>query len=99
MVFLCRERFPIGTYNKLSARKIGPCRVLRRIGDNTYSIAILTDMKSLTPSMWLTYTPITPQMMHQLPFPKLESSFLEMRMELKWQLDSITKRHGRLLLS
>lgn len=31
---LTRDQFPIGEYNKLKERKIGPCEILQKINDN-----------------------------------------------------------------
>ena len=38
MVYLRPKHFPVCTYGKLEARKIGPCRIQKKINDNVYEV-------------------------------------------------------------
>ena len=39
-VILTKDHFPIGAYNKLSARKIGPMEIVEKINSNAYRLKL-----------------------------------------------------------
>ena len=44
LVYFSRNRFPAGSYGKLSRRKFGPFRILKRLGPNAYLLDLPPDV-------------------------------------------------------
>jgi hypothetical protein len=43
---LTKDRFPIGEYNKLSARKIGPVEIIEKINSNAYRLKLPSHLRT-----------------------------------------------------
>jgi len=61
---LTKDRFPIGAYNKLKARKIGPVEILKKINDNAYQLKLPDDV----------YTSYVFNVKHLIPYYEEEQS-------------------------
>lgn len=44
MVYLRKERSPIGTYNKLKLKRGVPCNILRQFSSNAYELELLSEI-------------------------------------------------------
>ncbi|GKD15852.1 hypothetical protein Tco_1205010, partial [Tanacetum coccineum] len=47
VVLLTKDRFPVGEYNKLSAKKIGPHEIVEKINSNAYRLKLPSHIRDL----------------------------------------------------
>ena len=45
MAYIRKKRLPKGTYNKLKLKKIGPCKILRKLFANAYELELPSDLQ------------------------------------------------------
>jgi hypothetical protein len=69
-----KERFLRGTYNKLKMKNIGPCRVIRKFGENAYEIE-LPDGVEISPIF---------NVMDLYPYRAEESGAEDEKEEIQW---------------
>ena len=43
---LTKDRFPVGEYNKLSAKKIGPMEIIEKINSNAYRLKLPSHIRT-----------------------------------------------------
>lgn len=48
MIYLRRDRYSKGVYHKLKSKKIGPCKILKKISFNAYLVE-LSDNLQISP--------------------------------------------------
>ena len=48
MAHLGKERIPRGTYNKLKYKKVGPCKILRKVYENVYKLELSENLNIST---------------------------------------------------
>ena len=44
--FLTKDRFPVGEYNKLSTKKIGPVEIIQKINSNAYRLKLHSHIRT-----------------------------------------------------
>ena len=74
MVYLSKDRFPRGTYNKTKLKKIGPLKILKKISDNAYVVDLPEDM-NISPTFNVKdIFPYYPEKGDSLPQPNSRTS-------------------------
>jgi hypothetical protein len=58
LAHLRKERFPRGTYKKLKMKKIGPCRAMKKFGENAYEIELPNGIGILLDIQHLRFEPL-----------------------------------------